>query len=42
MGNFTVKENFFQADMKCENTTEVPLYVKKFALAKVLKIDTSA
>jgi hypothetical protein len=42
MGKFTVKENFFQADMKCENTNEVPLYVKKFALAKVLKIDTSA
>lgn len=41
MGKFTIKQKFFQADMKCEDSNEVPLYVKKFALAKVLKIDTS-
>jgi hypothetical protein len=27
--------------MKCQNADELPKFVKKFALAKILKIDTS-
>ena len=33
--------NSFSAVMKAEDPEVVPKYVKKFALAKVLKIDTS-
>jgi hypothetical protein len=42
MARFVVSQNSFSAVMKCEVPNEVPNHVKRFALAKVLKIDTSA
>lgn len=42
MARFIVAQNTFSAVMKAENTSQVTNYVKKFSLAKVLKIDSSA
>lgn len=39
MARFLATSNSFSAVMKAENTEQVTAYVKKFALAKVLKID---
>ena len=40
MARFLAANNSFSAVMKSDNTEIVPALVKKFALAKVLKIDT--
>lgn len=40
MARFLATQNSFSAVMKAENTEQVTAYVKKFALAKVLKIDS--
>ncbi len=40
MARFLSANNSFSAVMKSDNTEIVPMLVKKFALAKVLKIDT--
>ncbi|RYH24964.1 hypothetical protein EON65_16050 [archaeon] len=40
MARFLVSNNSFSAVMKSQDATLVPSLVKKFALAKVLKIDT--
>lgn len=42
LGRFLSSQLSFSAVMKAEQVDKVPEYVKKFALAKVLKIDTSA
>lgn len=39
MARFLATQSSFSAVMKAENTEQVTAYVKKFALAKVLKID---
>ena len=39
MARFLATQNSFSAVMKAENTEQVTAYVKKFALAKVLKIE---
>lgn len=39
MARFLATSNSFSAVMKAENAEQVTAYVKKFALAKVLKID---
>ena len=39
MGRFSIVKNDFSASMKAENPNDVPIFVKKFALAKVLKIE---
>ena len=41
MARFMVDQKNFNAVMKCENNADTAAYVKKFALAKVLKIDTT-
>lgn len=41
MARFLSSQLAFSAVMKSENVDAVPMYVKKFALAKLLKIDTS-
>jgi len=41
MARFLATPTSFSAVMKAQNTEEVTNYVKKFALAKVLKIDAS-
>jgi hypothetical protein len=42
LARFVVAQGNFSAVMKCEVPSDVPIYVKRFALAKVLKIDTTA
>jgi len=41
MARFIATQNTFSAVMKAENNDQVTSYVKKFSLAKVLKIDSS-
>lgn len=41
MARFVTAQNTFSAVMKAENTEQITSYVKKFSLAKVLKIDSS-
>ena len=41
MARFMIDQKNFNAVMKCENNSDTAAYVKKFALAKVLKIDTT-
>lgn len=42
MARFVASGTNFNAVMKSEDVSNVPMYVKKYALAKVLKIDTTA
>lgn len=42
MARFLFSRSVFSAAMKAQNAEEVEGYVKKFALARVLKIDTSS
>lgn len=41
MARFLATQNSFSAVMKAEDKSQVTMFVKKFALAKVLKIDSS-
>jgi hypothetical protein len=40
MARFVSSQSTFSAVMKAEDSNQVTSYVKKFALAKVLKIDS--
>jgi hypothetical protein len=42
MARFVFSSKVFSAVMKCQNLDSVEIYVKKFSLARVLKIDTTA
>ena len=42
LARFVAGKNAFSAVMKCEDAAIVTTFVKKFALAKILKIDTSS
>lgn len=42
MARFVSSQSTFSAVMKAEDSNQVTSYVKKFALAKVLKIDSGA
>ena len=42
MARFLFSKSIFSAAMKAQNADEVESYVKRFALARVLKIDTSS
>lgn len=41
LARFLASQSTFSAVMKCQNNGDVSAFVKRFALAKVLKIDTS-
>ena len=41
MARFLSSQRSFSAVMKCDNVDAVPAFVKKFALAKILSIDTT-
>lgn len=42
LARFLSSQGTFSAVMKCESAIDAPIHVKKFALAKVLKIDASS
>jgi hypothetical protein len=41
LARFIISVGSFNAVMKCSDPTQVPIHVKRFLLAKVLKLDTS-
>ena len=42
LARFIIANNIFSAVMKCQQVDDVPTHVKKFLLAKTLRIDTSS